>query len=97
LGLRDVAAMADGVKQAVETGQDIGVTGLLDYDLWRNLDTRSVGLLTHVISEVSGAKFSAIGHARRLSLVLTNRFPILKSALEKRAAGETREVPSLMK
>jgi len=49
LGLRDVAALADGVKQAVETGQDIGVTGLLDYDLWRNVDTRSLGLLTHVI------------------------------------------------
>jgi len=25
LGLRDVAALADGVKQAVETGQDIGL------------------------------------------------------------------------
>ena len=97
LGLRDVAALADGVKQAVETGQDIGVTGLLDYDLWRNVDTRSLGLLTHVISEVSGVKFSAIGHARRLGLVLTNRLPGLKSALEKRAAGEARALPSLMK
>jgi len=97
LGLRDVAALADGVKQAVETGQDIGVTGLLDYDLWRNVDTRSLGLLTHVISEVSGAKFAAIGHARRLGLVLTNRLPGLKSALEKRAAGEARALPSLMK
>lgn len=97
LGLRDVAALADGVKQAVETGQDIGVTGLLDYDLWRNVDTRSLGLLTHVISEASGAKFAAIGHARRLGLVLTNRFPVLKSALVERAAGEGRELPSLMK
>lgn len=97
LGLRDVAALADGVKQAVETGQDIGVTGLLDYDVWRNVDTRSLGLLTHVISEVSGTKFTAIGHARRLVLVLTNRFSGLKSALIERAAGEGRELPSLMK
>jgi len=70
LGLRDVAALADGVKQAVETGQDIGV---------------------------SGTKFTAIGHARRLVLVLTNRFSGLKSALIERAAGEGRELPSLMK
>jgi len=97
LGLRDVAALADGVKRAFDTGQDIGVTGLLDYDLWRNVDTRTLGLLTHVISEVSGAKISAIGHARRLGLVLTNRLPGLKSVLENRAAGEGREVPSLMK
>jgi len=97
LGLRDVAALADGVKQAVETGQDVGVMSLLDYDLWRNVDTRSLGLLTHVISEASSANLTAIGHVRRLGLALTNRLPGLKSALEKRAAGEGRELPSLMK
>ena len=96
LGLRDAAALADGVKAAVETGQDIGVTGLLDYDLWRNTDTRSLGFLTHVVSEISGTEIAAFSHARRLGLSLTNRSSTLKSILGKRASGEARELPNLM-
>lgn len=96
LGLRDAAALADSVKIAVETGQDIGITGLLDYDLWRNVDTRAFGFLTHVISELSGAKLPVLGHARRLSLAVINRSSLLKSALGKRASGEGTDLPSLM-
>ena len=97
LGLRDAAALADGTKLALETGQDIGVAGLLDYDLWRNMDTRSLGLLTHVVFEISGTNITAFSHARRLSLALTNRSSALKSALAKRASGEARELPELMR
>jgi len=96
LGLRDAAALAEGVKTAIATGQDIGVTSLLDYDLWRNADTRQFGLITHVISEMSSTRFTAFGHARRLGLALTNSSSTLKSALEKRASGEGRELPELM-
>lgn len=96
LGLRDAAALADGVKTAVETGQDIGVTSLLDYDLWRNTDTRAFGFLTHVISEVSGTNIAGLGHMRRLGLAVTNRSSALKSALGKRASGDSQNLPSLM-
>ena len=85
------------MKTAIDTGQDIGVTALLDYDLWRNIDTRSLGLLTHVISEVSGAKLAVLDHVKRLSLALTNRSSALKSALQSRAAGQGRELPNLMR
>ncbi len=97
LGLRDAAALADGVKTSVETGQDIGIAALLDYDLWRNIDTRSLGLLTHVMAQNSGNDRAVIGHVRRLGLALTNRATPLKSALEKHASGQGREVPNLMR
>jgi len=96
LGLRDAAALADGVKAAIETGQDIGVTGLLEYDVWRNTDTRSFGFLTHLISELSGTNNPILGHARRLGLAVTNRSRALKSALGNRASGEGRDLPELM-
>ncbi|MEP3655715.1 MAG: FAD-dependent oxidoreductase [Litorimonas sp.] len=96
LGLRDAAALADGVKTAIETGQDIGVIALLDYDFWRSTDTRSLGFLTHLISEISGTKSAALSHARRLGLALTNSSTELKSALGKRASGKGRELPRLM-
>lgn len=96
LGLRDTAALADGVAVAVETGQDIGITSLLDYDLWRNMDTRSLGLLTHVLAQTPGADFAVLGHLRRLGLMLTNGSPALKSVFEKRASGQGSELPRLM-
>jgi 2-octaprenyl-6-methoxyphenol hydroxylase len=96
LGLRDAAALADGVKAAISTGQDVGVIAVLDYDLWRNMDTRLFGLLTHVISETSNSSRSVIGHARRLGLNLTNSSSALKAAFEKRAAGNGASLPDLM-
>lgn len=96
LGLRDAAALADGVNAAISTGQDVGVIAVLDYDLWRNTDTRLFGLLTHVISETSNSSLSVIGHARRLGLNLTNSSSALKAAFEKRAAGDGPSLPDLM-
>jgi len=95
LGLRDAAALADGIKTARDTGQDLGIASLLDYDLWRNMDTRALGALTHLMSEGSSAN-GPIGHARRLGMTLVNRSAGLKSIFEKRAAGEDQDLPKLM-
>jgi len=95
LGFRDAAALAEGIKIARNTGQDIGVTSLLDYDLWRNTDTRALGVLTHLMSQGSALK-GPIGHVRRLGLSMVNRSSTLKNMLEKRAAGDAQDVPELM-
>jgi len=95
LGLRDAAALAQGLKTARSTGQDLGVASLLDYDLWRNTDTRALGALTHLMSESAGTK-GPLGHLRRLGLSMVNRAPALKSVLEQRAAGEGQALPELM-
>jgi len=96
LGLRDAAALAEGIKSARGTGQDLGVASLIDYALWRNTDTRVLGALTHMISESSSAK-GPIGHIRRLGMAMINRSPDLKSMFETRAAGENRDLPELLK
>lgn len=97
LGVRDAAAIADGIKMARNTGQDIGVASLLEYDHWRNADSRSLGVVTHLISETSRGHSGVIGHIRRLGLALTDRSLVIKSALAKQAAGESRELPDLMR
>ena len=96
LGLRDAAALAEGIKTARATGQDLGVASLLDYETWRNVDTRALGALTHMVSEASGSKIGAIGHLRRLGMAATNRSALLKNMLGKRAAGESETLPELM-
>jgi len=97
LGLRDAAALAEGVKMSRETGQDVGVASLLEYQLWRDVDVRALGALTHGIHEISGARLAPISHARRLGLAMINRSSALKSALKKRAAGDARDLPELLK
>ena len=95
LGFRDAAALAEGIKIARDTGQDIGVTSLLDYGLWRNTDTRALGVLTHLMSQGSSVQ-GPIGHARRLGISLINRSSAIKSMIETRAAGGGQIVPDLM-
>jgi len=97
LGLRDAAALADGLKAAKETGQDIGVAGLLDYESARNSDTRLMGATTHALANLYRINSPAFGHARRLGLALTNRSEIITSALRKEAAGKTGSLPELMR
>ena len=97
LGLRDAAALAEGVKVSRGTGQDIGVASLLEYGLWRGVDIRSLGALTHGIYEISGTKLAPIGHARRLGLAVINQSSTLKSTLKTRAAGAVGELPRLLR
>lgn len=96
LGLRDAAALADGLKAAKQTGEDIGVAGLLDFQAARNTDTRLMGLTTHALANLYRIRQPVVGHMRRLGLALTNRSSALNSALSREAAGETGRLPSLM-
>jgi 2-octaprenyl-6-methoxyphenol hydroxylase len=97
LGLRDAASLADGLSDARQTGQDIGVSGLLDYESSRRTDAKLLGATTHSLSKLFQVKRTAIGHARRLGLSLTNRSSIAKSGLQREAAGEIGTLPRLMR
>lgn len=97
LGLRDAASLAQGLKTAKATGQDIGVAGLLDYSASRQTDTRIMGATTHALANLNNVSHPLIGHARRLGLALTNKSPLFSATLQKEAAGKIGAVPELMK
>lgn len=97
LGLRDVAALADGLAMARRSGQDIGVAGLLDYPAWRNLDTRMLGATTQGLATAYKIKNPLFGHMRRAVLALTNGSRVIKSSLNAEAAGEVGDLPALMR
>lgn len=96
LGLRDAAALADGLKLAKDTGQDIGVAGLLNYQSARNLDTRLMGATTHSLSRLYALKNPVISHLRRAGLTLTGGSKSLTQLLQAQASGQTDHTPSLM-
>ena len=97
MGLRDVAALAEGIRLAQKTGQDIGVAGLLDYETWRNGDVRAMGAATHSLNLLFGLKNPVFGHMRRLGLKAVNDMTPLKAMFMQSAAGDLGEVPDLMR
>ena len=97
LGLRDVAALAEGIRLAQKTGQDIGIAGLLDYESWRNGDVRAMGAATHSLNLLFGLKNPVFGHIRRVGLKAVNDMTPLKAMFMQSAAGNLGEVPVLMR
>ena len=97
LGLRDVAALAEGVGLAHKRGLDIGSSGLIDYAAWRNIDVRAMGAATHSLNMIFGLKNPILGHIRRLGLKTANEIPMLKGLFMSEAAGELGDLPAIMR
>ncbi|MEM7728876.1 MAG: FAD-dependent monooxygenase [Pseudomonadota bacterium] len=98
LAVRDVAALAQGVSEAVETGQDIGRAGLLGYERWRRTDETMLGAVTTALSAAPArGPLSLIGHARRAAFAAVDELSSLHTLIRREAAGETGERPPLLR
>jgi len=96
LGLRDVAALSEGLELARSRGQDIGVAGLQGYAAWRNTDVRAMGTATHSLNVMFGIKNPIFGHIRRFGLKAVNDISPLKALFAQNAAGDLGDLPALM-
>lgn len=97
LGLRDVATLAEVLREAKSTGQDLGGPVLAQYDSWRGLDSRSLSLSTDILARGYGVRQGPLAHIRRLGTSLVNRSDRIKILLAKEAAGPSGELPPLLK
>ena len=98
LGIRDIAALSDGVRNAARVGQDIGMAGLLDYARWRQMDATLVTALTEGLSAAprSNPAGRLLGHARRAVFAGVNTVPGLQSLIRLEAGGEIGTRPPLL-
>ena len=96
MGLRDAAALADVIAKSQSLGLDIG-TDLKDYDVWRNVDTQGLAVMTDILNKVFSNRVSPIRHIRRLGLAAINQTDIIKSFLMKEASGQNGNLPSLLR
>ena len=98
LGLKDVAALAEVVVDAVRLGLDPGSADVLErYQRWRRFDTVAMGIATNGLNFLFSNRSSLLRGMRDFGLGLVDRMPPLKEALIKQAAGLTGEVPRLMR
>ena len=98
MGLKDVAALAETIVDALRLGIDPGQADVLDrYQRWRRFDTMAMGAATNTLNVLFSNDSALLRSVRDVGLGLVDRMPPLKSAFIRQAAGLSGEVPRLLK
>ncbi len=98
MGLKDVAALAEVIVDAVRLGLDPGSLAVLDrYQRWRRFDTVAMGIVTDGLNRLFSNRSDVLRLARDIGLGLVDRLPVLKHFFIREAAGLVGEVPKLLR
>ena len=98
LGLKDVAALAETVIEALRLGLDHGAADVLEkYEDWRRFDTSLMAAVTDNLNRLFSNDLAPVRAVRDIGLGLVDRLGPIKSALIGRAAGLEPDGPRLTK
>jgi 2-octaprenyl-6-methoxyphenol hydroxylase len=98
MGLKDVAALAEVIGDAVRLGLDPGSVAALErYQRWRRFDTMAMGAATDGLNRLFSNKSDVLRLARDVGLGVVDRWPALKQLFIREAAGLVGEVPKLLR
>ncbi len=98
LGLKDVAALAEVVVEAMRLGLDHGAVDVLErYQRWRRLDTALMAMVTDVMNRLFSNDVAPARALRDFGLGVVDRLPPLKGAMIAQAAGLARGGPRLLR
>ena len=98
MGLKDIAALAEVIVDAVRLGLDPGSLAVLDrYQRWRRFDTMAMGVATDALNRLFSNQSDVLRFVRDLGLGVVDRLPALKRLFIREAAGIIGEVPKLMR
>lgn len=97
LGVRDAAALAEVVVEALSCGLDPGAAPALSrYDRWRRLDSTLLALGTDAFNRLFSNDISPLRAVRGLGLGLVDRIPAARRFFMREAGGETGDLPRLL-
>ena len=98
LGVRDAAALAEVLAEAMRRGEDIGdIAVLRRYQQWRRFDSAALAFATDGLNRLFSNDVGPVRALRDLGLAAVNRMPGAKRWFMKAAAGLAGETPRLMK
>ncbi|SEP61658.1 2-octaprenyl-6-methoxyphenol hydroxylase [Devosia sp. YR412] len=97
LGLKDVAALAEVVVEAIRLGLDHGSDDVLErYQAWRRLDTASMAAMTDTLNALFSNDVAPVRAIRDFGLGLVDRAGPVKAALIRTASGIGGNGPKLL-
>ena len=98
MGLKDVAALAEVIVDAVRLGLDPGSLAVLErYQRWRRFDTVAMGIATDGLNRLFSNRSDVLRLARDIGLGVVDRLPALKHFFIREAAGLVGDVPKLLR
>ncbi len=96
-GLRDIAALAEVVADALRRGEDIGAPDVLErYAGWRRFDASMLARATDTFNALFSNDNQAVRLVRDLGLGIVNASPALRRGFIREAAGLTGDLPRLL-
>jgi 2-octaprenyl-6-methoxyphenol hydroxylase len=97
LGLKDVAALAELVVEAMRLGLDHGGADVLArYQSWRRLDTALMAMVTDGMNRLFSNDIAPVRALRDFGLGVVDRLPPVKDFLIAQAAGSGAGAPRLL-
>jgi 2-octaprenyl-6-methoxyphenol hydroxylase len=97
-GLRDVAALAQVLHEALRRGEDIAARDVLArYQQWRRFDTTTLAMTTDMTNRLFSNDNPLLRVARDLGMGAISHMPALRRGFIREAAGLTGDLPALMK
>jgi 2-octaprenyl-6-methoxyphenol hydroxylase len=98
VGLKDVAALAETIVDAMRLGLDPGSADTLTrYQQWRRFDTMTMAVATDGLNRLFSNRSDVLRAVRDLGLGVVDRLPGLKQLFIREAAGLAGEVPRLLR
>lgn len=98
MGLRDAAALAEVVVEAMRLGEDIGSETVLDrYARWRRFDNTALAAGFDGFVRLFSNDAPPVRLARGLGIAAVNRIPALRRAFMHEAGGATGDLPRLLR
>jgi 2-octaprenyl-6-methoxyphenol hydroxylase len=97
LGLRDVAALAETVVEAMRRGEDIGALDVLErYQGWRRFDSTALALGMDSVNRLFSNDNPLLRLGRDLGMGLVQAVPGLRRGFARQAAGLAGPLPRLL-
>ena len=98
VGLKDVAALAETIVDAMRLGLDPGSADTLArYQQWRRFDTMTMAVATDGLNRLFSNRSDVLRAVRDLGLGMVDRLPGLKRLFIREAAGLAGDVPKLLR
>jgi 2-octaprenyl-6-methoxyphenol hydroxylase len=98
LGVRDAAALAEVLVEAMRQGEDIGSLAVLKrYQQWRRFDSTALAIATDGLNRLFSNDITPLRVLRDFGLAAINHLPGAKRRFMRAAAGMAGEIPKLMR
>lgn len=98
MGLKDAAALAEVLVEAMRLGEDIGSEIVLDrYARWRRFDNTALAAGFDGFVRLFSNDLPPVRLARDLGIAAVNRIPALRRAFMHEAGGATGDLPRLLR